>query len=343
MPKTLRTKSDGIISIPQITPKEIKYCENKSTTYKFSDGTIKNPGCINCIPQFCRQINRLDVTCKTFLGMSHDMDFSLCPVDAISAGNESISINETKCIGCGICAARCPMGAIYIKDGKATLSAGNVETQKRKASTNSIEAQRKYVLSIANIKREGTIITETESNLKMLYERIRRLNQEQQNILARNLLIALGNHATLSRHGNVYLRMDGFYENNSVCGVMEIETGADMLDVSRALLDDIATVNVRYNIPVNKNKPLAVCLELPNKRTDYWQVVQDIKNVTDIRINTITFGALLILLWNNKVVRDFSGFYIDIDNQSIREETSRILGRRINIAEGFKGILEISK
>lgn len=344
MPKTLKTKDVFMITIPQMgAPKRIVYSENKKTVYSFANGNTAHPGCINCIPQFCRRIDMRDVNCKSFAGMSHDMNFNLCPVDAINGGVEAISINESKCIGCGLCVARCPVGAIYIKNGKAILSEGTIESKRRKATTDGIEAQRRYVLSLVDVRRDGEIILENNDVLKHLYEKIRRMNQEQQNILARNLMIALGNHATISRHGNVYLRMDGFYENRSCYGVMEIETGADMLDVSRALLDDIATLNARYKIPVNKNKPLAICLELPNKRTDYWQVVQDINKVTDIEISTVTFGALLILLWSRGCVRDFSGFYMDADNPSIRAEVERILGRNINVTAGYKGILEISK
>ena len=40
---------------------------------------------------------------------------------------------------------------------------------------------------------------------------------------------------------------------------------------------------------------VVVCLQLPNARQGYWQVVKDIFAVENIQINTIIIGALLIL------------------------------------------------
>ena len=124
---------------------------------------------------------------------------------------------------------------------------------------------------------------------------------------------------------------------------MEIETGFDMLDVSRALLDDFAVLNVRYSIPKSRNHPLAICLSLPNRRTDYWQVLKDIRNVTGISISTVTFGLLLITLWCFDTIDDFDQFYIDVDDSSLRDKLELYLERRIRITSGHLGILENSK
>jgi hypothetical protein len=137
--------------------------------------------------------------------------------------------------------------------------------------------------------------------------------------------------------------MDGFYENSRQMGVLEIETGSEMLDVSRALLDDAAVVNARYAISLGDDHPLAVVLSLPNKRTDYWQVVKDINVVVDLKISTLTFGALLLFLWNCEDVSEFDKFYVDVDDYSIRENVEQELNRKINISEGLLGILENSK
>ena len=44
-----------------------------------------------------------------------------CPVEAITQNNDGIlQIDKNKCNGCGVCAAVCPYGALYIgPDGKA--------------------------------------------------------------------------------------------------------------------------------------------------------------------------------------------------------------------------------
>ena len=274
------------------------------------------------------------------------MNDNVCPTDAISIQEKSICIDNNKCIGCGLCAVRCPVGAIYIKNGKASLNVAesypnfilehdlNPETEKM---------QETLLKHLVPMHRGGIVRKESDNVMADIYSKITNLHQDIQNLLVRNLLITIGNQASISRLGNVYSRFDGFYENEKQKGVLEIETGTDMLAVSRTILDDIAVINVRYNISSMDNKPLAVVLSLPNKRTDYWQVIKDIKNVTNICICTLTFGALLLFTWNCEDVSDFQKFYIDVDNSSLRRFVEEELGRKVNISDGVLGVLENSK
>ena len=238
----------------------------------------------------------------------------------------------------------CPIGAIYLKDGKAKVSVGDKKYfEELPVNDEGIRQQEDFIEKIAFASKRGILQQESDCIIDSIYKSIKKMSQEEQNILARNMLIKLGNHATLARQGNVYMRMDGFYSSKEQFGVVEIETGTDMLDVLRAILDDVAVMNVRYGVDKNKNRPLAIVLSLPNKRTDYWQVLKDIKDVIGTSIRTITFGALLILLWNNKEVYKFDRFYIDVDNLSIRTVVSSMIERTARISDGFHGVLENEK
>lgn len=299
--------------------------------------------CINCQNPMCMKLKE-EITCDDFKEIAHEMNRAVCPVDAIKPGTDSIQIDRSKCIGCGLCASRCPLGAIYVKDGKAVVSAvSNQYVKKIDIISDGNKEQEDFIQKAVGMKRSGSIQKENNTVMESIYKSIKRMDQAKQNILARNILIQLGNNSTLSRQGNVYMRMDGFYDNSKQYGVVEIETGADMLDVSRALLDDVAVINTRYNVKKDMNHPLAIVLGLPNKRTDYWQVVKDIRKVVNLQINTITFGALLILLWNNVTINDFDEFYIDVDNSSIRQVIENKIGRSCSISDGTLGVLENSK
>ena len=124
-------------------------------------------------------------------------------------------------------------------------------------------------------------------------------------MIVRNLLVALGCRCSMRRVGDVYTRMDAVYSSfASSFGAVEIEFGKDTLDAVRGILEDIAVLNTRYGISKEDNNAIVVCLQLPNARQGYWQVVRDIKIVEGIEIGTITVGALMILLWHGCIFED---------------------------------------
>ena len=322
----------------------LNFNPEKETEIQFQNGKRIKAGCINCINPKCMNLYDEDIECVEFPDIAHNINKYLCPVNAIKSGAKEILVDEKRCIGCGLCIASCPVGAIYLKGGKAKVShADKNELDVLSVDTSGIQKQKRFLEENDTSDKTGIIQKESERIMGGICDEIKRMSQEEQNILARNLLVKIGNHATLARQGNVYMRMDGFYSNKKQFGIVEIETGADMLDVPRAILDDVAVVNGRYGVDKNKNHPLVIVLSLPNKRTDYWQVLKDIRDIVEMPIGTITFGALLILLWNNKEVHDFDQYYIDVDNSSIRSSVVSLVGRSINIGDGFYGVLENNK
>ncbi|MBQ9606475.1 MAG: hypothetical protein IJV16_04790 [Lachnospiraceae bacterium] len=142
------------------------------------------------------------------------------------------------------------------------------------------------------------------------------------NLLIRNLMIAVGYHFSISRTVDVYTRIDAVYSDGDIydaCfGAMEIEFGRDTLDASRGILDDIAVLHSRNGIDKEKNTALVAYLSFPNKRQGYFQVIKDVNKDLNLKIQTVSLEALLILAWNGVEV-DFSrrDFYADFDNLSI--------------------------
>jgi hypothetical protein len=161
-------------------------------------------------------------------------------------------------------------------------------------------------------------------------------------LFVRNIFISLGCNALTSRVGDVYTRLDGIYESSEgTIGAIEIEFEKDTLGAVRNILDDIAVLHSRYNFDKNRNHSVVVCLQLPNERQGYWQVVKDIKKIEKIEVNTITVGALLILMWNNVLFDPkINSFYADYDNKTIRIQLEKCLDRLINLDEGVLGLLE---
>ena len=155
----------------------------------------------------------------------------------------------------------------------------------------------------------------------------------------------MGCHCATSRIGDIYTRLDAIYlAKDKSLGAIEVEFGSDTLDAARGILDDIAVLHSRYGVKKDINNPFVVCLQLPNARQGYWQIVKDVKNVEDIIINTVSVGALMVLNWNMVDLTPNSvKYYLDYDNMSLRNILSEHIGREIELSNKVLGIFEPKK
>ena len=211
--------------------------------------------------------------------------------------------------------------------------------------SSTMRLQTKQIEALEDIDRSGVLIMESDKLMESIYEKLNRLKPQFHNTVGRNLLISLGCNSAMRRIGDVYTRMDAVYSSPDGCfGAVEVEFGRDTLDASRGILDDIAVLYTRYGIDKDANLPLVICLQLPNARQGYWQVVKDIKNVEDIAIATITIGAMLLLNWNGcLLIPDDVTYHLDYDNMDLRSVISWQLDRPIEISDKLLGILEPQK
>lgn len=128
---------------------------------------------------------------------------------------------------------------------------------------------------------------------------------------------------SFSRKGDNNARYDAKLDinNGQFEGIIEVEVPSTaMLDAPRNLLDDIAVVSNRSAITLNQIIPIVICWTFPNKRTDYWNVVNDINKVLDIKIKTISIMALAVYYWTNSQINlENDSFYVDVENNSLKE------------------------
>lgn len=306
-------------------------------------------GCIGCVNPNCLKYSDFEIgNIERLPDFSYERSYDVCPVNAMSfdENDGTIRIDKSKCINCGLCADRCPLGAIYCDGDTKVSECDSANYVLVESTTDNIESQKKQIEKLNELEREKKYRKENDVCLKKIYDQIQHFDGRSlvQNILIRNILISMGYNCAISRTGDVYTRMDGVYTNDNCFGVMEIEFGRDTLEASRGILDDVAVLESRFDIKKEDNTPLVICLSLPNKRQGYFQVVKDVQRVLNMRIQTITLGALLVLLWNGKVA-DFStiSFYADFDDMSIRDDVEKILGRSVNVSNSYLGIFEPEK
>lgn len=249
-----------------------------------------------------------------------------------------------------IYAARCPVGAIFKADNKMKVSAPESDDYIDLPINYENLVKHKYFVQEADkIYWNHQFQKESDRIMEEIYEKISHYDGRSMvpNVLVRNLIIALNHECAISRAGDIYTKMDAVYSSKikpKCSGVVEIEFGRNTLEASRGILDDIAVMHSRNNLGKKDNAALVVCLSFPNKRQGYFQVIKDIHRVLDLKIQTISLGALLLLVWNRAAVNFLSReFYVDFDNLSIRGITEFRLNRHVLLSEGKLGILEPEK
>lgn len=328
-------------------PASIAHCSGAPSKAHFSRGEIASLGCIGCMEPRCMSFSPREIMCDEVEGFPNDPERRVCAVDALHWDGETDTpvVDAERCIACGVCMRRCPVGAIYF-DGRVKVHKAIAQKQIRQpADSAALELQARQIRELDRIPRGGVLISESDRLLASIYKNLEAIAGNGHNLVARNLLISLGCKSAMRRIGDVYTRMDALYSaSDGSFGAVEVEFGRDTLDASRGILDDIAVLFTRYGIEKHSNLPLVICLQLPNARQGYWQVVKDVNAVEQIPIRTLTIGALLLLNWNDCCLLPGAGaYYLDCDSMDLRSVLSRQIGRPINISNKFLGILEPQK
>lgn len=349
-----RVQRRKALTVLNSIPRDIEQTYNRPARLLINDVWVRS-GCIGCIDQPCLKLSETEICCEEFPDFAYERNNSVCPLDAISwdYDSETPIIDNDRCIRCGLCAARCRVGAIYRSNGRMKASTLTEETPywaSLPLNDDTIRQQEMQLALIDNIAWKHQYVNESDDIMKQLYSSLSRIDGRSMvpNLLVRNLLICLGYKCAIRRAGDVYTRMDAVYAGrpdwNESMGVIEIEFGRDTLDASRNILDDIAVLHSRSHIDKEDNSALVVCLSFPNKRQGYFQVIKDISRVLGLTIQTLSVGALLMLVWNSAVIDlEQKEFYTDFDNLSIRSAIEYRMGRTVSLSNGILGILEPEK
>ena len=238
----------------------------------------------------------------------------VCPTQAIGWSNEtrSVQIDDASCIGCGLCAARCPYGAITLdKDGVAVVQLDDVDD----ISVEAIDRPADH----PTVKRRGTLGA-ASPKLQGLPDVIASLGSDEASQFVRNVLVTCGIVSRVRRKGDQNVRIDGiFHMSSGDVGPIEIDLEGETLDALRALLEDVAVLHSRYSVPRSMIIPLGVLLTLPSARSEYYRVIVDIKKVTGLEFRTVTLGVLVSLMWQFRTVDNFDRglFFIHEDQTSL--------------------------
>jgi ferredoxin len=304
-----------------LIPVSVKYNQHKPAKLIFEDFSEQDSVCIHCNEFSCiKNDNELD----SFLDLKNSQNYNICPTDAIKMSYSGIiEVDNEACIGCGLCVTSCPVGAIYLN--KNHVAVINYDSDEIHYTNSSISFKNQ------NIQYENEVIRESEEHLSHI---IKRINDMDFKITTINSLVFTGlnklNLPTyLTRVGDVNTRMDavGLYDDKNV--VIEIELSAN-LDSPRDVLDDVAVFCSRNSVDKNNVSGAIVLPEFPNKRTEFWELISDIKDVVDVDISVIPLTAILLFLWHRKDIK-LEDFLLGREKTSTRDVINSTLRRDVNL------------
>jgi ferredoxin len=343
--KQVRDTGPKLILSPGSIPCAILYRPGQSNLVKFQDGSSAVSCCIGCEDRPCCYYSIKELSKSPMDEFPLDKIQQVCPSDAIISKGEMgfPTINSEECIMCGVCVSRCPTGAIFINPevGAQVQTKSNDKFIKTDQIQN--EEVEKSRLSFFNLKREGIILQESNHLVNIISMRSKlalKKNDRYPNILARNLLRTLGANAAIRRVGITSMRTDIVQKTfDDYPGVVEVEFGSlAILDVPRDILDDVAVIISRHNWSKGTFQTIVITDSLPNRRSEYWRIIADIKKVFPwLRIITISVLALMLAVWRQiTLTSDFiSLFYADENTKSyIDENIVKALNFRPNLTTG---------
>lgn len=284
-------------------PVKVKHSPGFPPSIIFADGNTGFGVCLGCHDAPCMELTESELNLEGRLGaFPGDPSKDVCPTNAMEWGEtgESPVIKSEMCIGCGLCAARCPYGAISLsEDGLAKIALED--------SKDIVEVAKEVIEPHISIPRVGVLGGVEDRFIRFLPEIIKELQDVEISKLVRNALVVSGVAATTRRKGDTNIRMDGLIRfSNGRVGVIELESSGAVLESPRALLEDIAVLHGRFDVPLDEIIPISMIVALPSVRSEYYRVIDDIRMILNIRCRTLTLGLMFLLIWSFGKLGDLS-------------------------------------
>lgn len=334
------------------TPVKITYASGNPSVITFDNGVQSLSSCMRCVDAPCVEFKEEEVTPKRLSGFPADKNLNVCATNAIeiNSSNGLPIINNDLCFFCGVCANRCPNGSIFL-DPVIGAVVSNVDNNAFIYAKNDKDGVASTRLSFEMVERDGIALAESNDLIRRIFSKLeivwKLCGDRFPNLLARNLLIGAGLSAAIGRKGNNHMRMDIVLSDANKFGVAEIEFGQDaILDAPRDLLDSLAILISRQGWIARDIRALIISDVLPNRRSEYWHLIQDISNVLNIKIGTITIFTLMIANWMHIPVNLDSDeiYYADKDLDSYKREIIEpFIGRQLNLMDSAHPQIDIVK
>ncbi len=189
-----QTNRDSVGILANEAPAHILHRFRKPSTYVV-DGCQYKSSCIGCLNPRCIRFSadELKLPNPCLSGFPVDADDAVCPMNAIvwERGAKTPTILSERCINCGICARRCPFGAIYSDGAAGIVHFGEANVSFEAADPKTINQHETQINAVSECYHSGCYLEPSDSFLDAVYEKLRTMQTEAQfpNLITRNFLV----------------------------------------------------------------------------------------------------------------------------------------------------------
>ena len=270
MKRVPRSSGETVFAPPAGPWRPSERLMNSDTVWIHQDGEVTTAFCLGCPDSPCTRFTHDELSLEVKLQMPRNPDNSVCPSGAISQEvGSSPQFNSELCMSCGICIARCPVGALHLSDSGVEVS----ECDSDRVSYEETDfldhrAQLEKSLLFADQPDEVSLI----QCLKRVEKFIDTTPEPDSvlRMLVRNILIMVGLPTQLSRTGDNNAVAECVVELGKSTMLLQIEHGSDLLDSLRRSIAMVAVAHSRYGLPMSELIAGVVVVRLPNMRVDYY-------------------------------------------------------------------------
>jgi Fe-S-cluster-containing hydrogenase component 2 len=258
--------------------------------------------CVNCYDSPCLSFSSAEIFREGTVSSPVDPQTNVCPFAAISCTDGRIQIDELRCVGCAVCVPRCPVGAIYWKSGSVDVRIVSEGTDYRSFLGNEADFHH-HVSTIQELVQAASPKFNHSRYLAtvkaLLVASASRSGSDLVRKYVRSVSLLRGSPARLKITGDSSSWAELALFKDDQIFPTELESGGDCLDAARRLLNGCARLIHRYKATREMITPVLVVANMPNLRSDYYQIVSDVEFELGIKIRTVPIAIIALEAFDN--------------------------------------------
>jgi len=266
-----------------------------ASEWALADGSVVSASCLRCSQPACRRLALHEVP-----PMAADVYYEVCPVRAIASDEQGVPMFLPNCVHCGLCALRCPFGAIHLQDDGRPEVSTSLDSLRLMAAEDVDPSVPSSVVSLG----ERTPRQVLEPAWAPIDACLMNADAFVFYPLVARLVSALGLPTVDARGGDTSLRMDAVGLLGGASVPMEIKSYRESHEVNIKAVQQafenkvIALSSKRGHIHQTDYDAasLAIGYAYPADRSGVMTLIQDYAAAFDIRIGIVTVRDLYLIL-----------------------------------------------